>query len=228
MVADELISMMNILPETHAPPRIEFAWGSLRFRCVLASASSTFQLFREDGTPVRMRVQATFNEYRDPREEAQQIKRETADYSKLRRVVQGETSVRHRQRRVPRPAASGAPIALANQIDDPTRARGRAAAADPGPAVPRHRRKGLRVSDQYAPDYRLELDDSPIPADLRGAITSRLPHLGAGGRAPGGGLDRQPVPALDRQPAARPRRPVAAVARLPTRTASSRCSSARS
>ena len=27
VVADELISMMNILPETHAPPRIEFAWG---------------------------------------------------------------------------------------------------------------------------------------------------------------------------------------------------------
>ena len=28
------------------------------------------------------------------------------------------------------------------------------------------------MSDQYAPDYRLELDNSPIPADLRGAITA--------------------------------------------------------
>lgn len=28
------------------------------------------------------------------------------------------------------------------------------------------------MSDQYVPDYRLELDDSPIPADLRGAITA--------------------------------------------------------
>ena len=118
-VADELISMMNILPETHAPPRIEFAWGSLRFRCVLASASSTFQLFREDGTPVRMRVQATFNEYRDPREEAQQLKRETADYSKLRRVVQGETlfAIANAEYRDP---LKWRAIALANQIDDPT------------------------------------------------------------------------------------------------------------
>jgi uncharacterized protein len=28
------------------------------------------------------------------------------------------------------------------------------------------------VTDQYTPDYRLELDDRPIPADLRGAITA--------------------------------------------------------
>jgi hypothetical protein len=118
-VADQLISLMDILPETHAPPRIEVAWGSLRFRCVLASASSTFQLFREDGTPVRVRVQATFNEYRDPREEAQQLKRETADYSKLRRVAQGETifAIANAEYHDP---LKWRPIALANEIADPT------------------------------------------------------------------------------------------------------------
>jgi nucleoid-associated protein YgaU len=117
-VADEFISMMDILSETHAPPRIEVAWGSLRFRCVLASASSTFQLFREDGTPVRVRVQATFNEYRDPREEARQLKRETADYSKLRRVAQGETLFAIANAEY-HDSLKWRPIALANQIVDP-------------------------------------------------------------------------------------------------------------
>src|SRR5829696_6377978 len=32
-VADQIISLMDILPETHAPPRLEFGWGSLRFQC---------------------------------------------------------------------------------------------------------------------------------------------------------------------------------------------------
>lgn len=117
-VADQIISLMDILPETHAPPRLEFAWGSLRFQCVLASASSTFQMFREDGTPVRMRVQVTFNEYRDPRVEAREIKRETADFSKLRTVTQGDTisTIAATEYRDPR---QWRPIALVNEIVDP-------------------------------------------------------------------------------------------------------------
>ncbi|MGH3493372.1 MAG: CIS tube protein [Sciscionella sp.] len=118
VVADQIISLMDILPETHAPPRLEFTWGSLRFRCVLASASSTFQMFREDGTPVRMRVQVTFNEYRDPRVEAQETKRETAHYSKLRQVRQGDTISAIAAIEYNDPLG-WRPIALLNEIIDP-------------------------------------------------------------------------------------------------------------
>jgi nucleoid-associated protein YgaU len=118
IVADEIVSLMDILPETHAPPRLEFCWGSLTFRCVLASASSTFQMFREDGTPVRMRVQVTFNEYRDPRLEAQTIKRETADYTKEYLVRQGDSvsAIAAAEYNDPR---KWRPITLANDIVDP-------------------------------------------------------------------------------------------------------------
>lgn len=117
-VADEIVSLMDILPETHAPPRLEFCWGSLTFRCVLASASSKFQMFREDGTPVRMRVQVTFNEYRDPREEAQAIKRETADYTTEYQVRQGDSvsSIAATEYNDPK---KWRPITLANDIVDP-------------------------------------------------------------------------------------------------------------
>jgi nucleoid-associated protein YgaU len=75
-------------------------------------------MFREDGTPVRMRVQVTFNEYRDPRIEAREIKRETADFSKLRVVTQGDTisGIAATEYRDPR---QWRPIALVNEIVDP-------------------------------------------------------------------------------------------------------------
>lgn len=117
-VANQVISLMDIVPETHAPPRLEFCWGSLTFTCVLASASSTFQMFREDGTPVRIRVQVTFNEYRNLELEAKQIKRETADFTSEYRVRAGDTvwTVAHQFYGDPR---KWRPIALANRLADP-------------------------------------------------------------------------------------------------------------
>lgn len=118
-VANVVISLMDIVPETHAPPRLEFCWGSLTFTCVLASASSTFQMFREDGTPVRIRMQVTFNEYRNLELEAKQIKRETADFSREYRVRAGDSiwTVANTYYGNPR---KWRPIALANGLVAPS------------------------------------------------------------------------------------------------------------
>lgn len=117
-VANEIVSLMDIVPETHAPPRLEFCWGSLTFTCVLASTNSTFQMFREDGTPVRIRMQVTFNEYRNLELEAKQIKRETADFTSEYRVRAGDSvwTVAHQFYGDPR---KWRPIALANDLSDP-------------------------------------------------------------------------------------------------------------
>ena len=48
-------------------------------------------MFLPDGTPVRARLQVTFNEFRNTELEAKEIKRETADYTKRHVVGQGET-----------------------------------------------------------------------------------------------------------------------------------------
>jgi nucleoid-associated protein YgaU len=61
------------------------------FTCVLARTSQKFVMFLPNGTPVRARLQVTFNEYRSVDLEAKEIKRETSDYSKRYEVSEGET-----------------------------------------------------------------------------------------------------------------------------------------
>ena len=68
-----------------------FTWGSLSFTCVLGRSTQRFVMFLPDGTPVRARLQVTFNEFVNAELEAKEIKRETADYSKLHVVAEGET-----------------------------------------------------------------------------------------------------------------------------------------
>jgi nucleoid-associated protein YgaU len=86
-----LTGLLDINPETHAPPVLLFVWGSLRFQCVLARANQKFVLFLPSGHPVRARVQVSFSEFSNSSLEAKEIKRETADYTKVHVVTQGET-----------------------------------------------------------------------------------------------------------------------------------------
>ncbi len=113
-----ITGLMNVDPETHAPPVLLFTWGSLAFTCVLAKASQKFIMFRPDGVPVRARVPVTFNEFRNGDLEAKEVKRETADFSKLYIVSQGET-LSGIAARVFRNPLTWRPIAIHNHIDDP-------------------------------------------------------------------------------------------------------------
>lgn len=114
----KVTDLMNIDPTTHAPPVLLFTWGSLAFTCVLARASARFVMFQPDGIPVRARLQVTFNEFRNIDLEAREIKRETADYSRLYMVSEGETlsSIAFKVYEDP---ALWRPIALHNRLDDP-------------------------------------------------------------------------------------------------------------
>ena len=113
-----ITDLMNIDPGTHAPPVLLFTWGSLVFKCVLARASQRFIMFLPDGTPVRARLQVTFNEFVNSDLEAKEIKRETADYSHVHVVRQGETLSAIAALVYQNPAL-WRPIAINNQIDDP-------------------------------------------------------------------------------------------------------------
>jgi len=117
-VAGQVISLMDIDPDTHAPPRLEFAWGSLTFTCVLASAASTYVMFRGDGVPVRIRVTVTFNEYRNLELEAKAIKRQTSDYTSEHVVRDGDTVWSLATKFYDDPRKWRA-IAIENRIDDP-------------------------------------------------------------------------------------------------------------
>lgn len=115
-----ITDLMNIQPSTHAPPVLLFTWSeSFTFTCVLARASQRFTLFRPDGTPVRARLQVTFNEFRNVDLEAKEIKRETADYTEAYVVGQGEKISTIANRAYGNPTL-WRPIALRNQLDNPS------------------------------------------------------------------------------------------------------------
>ncbi|HET9345461.1 MAG TPA: LysM peptidoglycan-binding domain-containing protein [Candidatus Limnocylindrales bacterium] len=116
--ARKITQLMAIDPGLHAPPPLIFAWGSLSFTCVLAKVSQRFVMFRSDGIPVRARLQVTFNEYLNAELEAKEIKRETADYTKVYVVRQRDTlsAIAGRLYDDPR---MWRPIAIANDVEAP-------------------------------------------------------------------------------------------------------------
>ncbi|WP_341890341.1 peptigoglycan-binding protein LysM [Variovorax sp. YR752] len=91
LLVRQITDLMAIEASTHAPPVLLFTWGSLAFTCVLARATQRYLMFLPDGTPVRARLNVTFNEYRNVDLEAKEVKRETADYSKRHTLSEGET-----------------------------------------------------------------------------------------------------------------------------------------
>ena len=92
----QIADLLNIDPQTHAPPVLLFTWSSLSFVCVLGKVTQRFVMFLPDGTPVRARLQVTFNEFADPVLQAMAQKNETADYTKMHVVTEGETLNRSR------------------------------------------------------------------------------------------------------------------------------------
>ncbi len=114
----KVVRLLDIDPDLHAPPVVRIAWASLQLRCVLARASQKFIIFLEDGRPVRAKVTVTFNEFIDPGRESREVKRQTATFSKVHTVVQGETLAGIAARFYEDPKM-WRPIAIENGIDDP-------------------------------------------------------------------------------------------------------------
>ena len=115
---NRLVRLLDINPETHAPPVLLFVWGSLRFQCVLARANQKFVMFLPSGQPVRARIQVTFNEFSNSSLEAKEIKRETGDFTKVHVVLAGETLSGIAGQVYANPQL-WRPLAIRNGIDDP-------------------------------------------------------------------------------------------------------------
>jgi hypothetical protein len=115
----KITAFMSIDATLHAPPPLIFAWGTLSFTCVLSKVQQRFVMFRPDGTPVRARLQVTFTEYLNVELEAKEIKRESADFSRLYVVGLDETLSAIATRIYQNPAM-WRPIAIRNGIDDPS------------------------------------------------------------------------------------------------------------
>ncbi|PYP89326.1 MAG: peptigoglycan-binding protein LysM [Blastocatellia bacterium AA13] len=115
---EKIIKLMKIDSELHAPPILRFTWASLEFRCVLARVSQKFQMFLDDGRPVRAKLTCTFNEFIDEEREAKEVNRQTADFSKAHAVIEGETLANIAFAFYGNPEL-WRPIAIANKLIDP-------------------------------------------------------------------------------------------------------------
>jgi Contractile injection system tube protein/LysM domain len=117
-LTNKVVRLLEIDPALHAPPVLRVQWGSLDFRCVLAKANQKFQMFAEDGRPVRARVTVTFSRFIDAEREAKEVPRQTSDFTKVHVVIQGETlsgiAAHHYE-----DSRLWRPIALASELDDP-------------------------------------------------------------------------------------------------------------
>jgi hypothetical protein len=114
----KIVGLLDIDPDLHAPPLLLVSWASLQFRCVLARVVQKFTMFDADGQPVRARLTCTFNEVIDPVQEAREVNRQTADFSKLHVVTQGQRLIDVATTYYNNPQA-WRPIAIANGINDP-------------------------------------------------------------------------------------------------------------
>ncbi len=87
----KVAALMEIDPATHAPPLVTFSWGELGFTGVLVRVNQRFTMFLETGVPVRAQLQVSFQEYKEPLDEAKEVKRETADHTRRHEVGEGQT-----------------------------------------------------------------------------------------------------------------------------------------
>jgi len=112
------VNLLEIDKELHAPPVLQLTWGSLDFTCLLTRANQKFQMFTDEGVPVRARLTVSFSRYLDPEREAKAVDRQTADFSKFHAVVDGQTlsAISALYYEDPR---QWRPIALANALTDP-------------------------------------------------------------------------------------------------------------
>ena len=117
---NQVVNLLNTLPQTKAPPVLLFSMGRFNFKCVLVDAGQRYTMFLRDGTPVRATLSVRFEEYVRVDITVQQgpfTGLPTAQ-SALHNFIQGQTLSKLASDYLGDPAQWRA-IAQANKIDDP-------------------------------------------------------------------------------------------------------------
>jgi nucleoid-associated protein YgaU len=114
----QLIGLLEIDGDLHAPPRCQFNWNELHFKAVIEKITQKFTMFLSDGTPVRSTLNVTFKEYSTLSEQLGNPPRRSSDRSKVRVFTEGDSLWLMSDREYGTPAL-WRKIARANGIDDP-------------------------------------------------------------------------------------------------------------
>jgi hypothetical protein len=86
----KISELLNVDKDLHAPPVCRFVWGSIDFKGVVVSVKQKFTMFLDSGTPVRAKLNVTFNSWQTKTEQLKGIPRQSADRTKQKMLKQGE------------------------------------------------------------------------------------------------------------------------------------------
>jgi nucleoid-associated protein YgaU len=86
----DLSKLLLIDRDLHAPPPVRFNWGPMEFQAVIEKLGRKVTMFHPDGSPARATLSVTFKEYRTLRQQLDDPRRESADKTKRRVVIEGE------------------------------------------------------------------------------------------------------------------------------------------
>jgi len=114
----EISKLLHIDAKLHAPPPVQFDWGTMKFSAVIEKLGRKATMFHPDGTPARATLSITFKEYRTLRQQLEEPRRESADKTK-RRVVIGREQLWLLASREYDDPKEWIRIAEANDLDDP-------------------------------------------------------------------------------------------------------------
>lgn len=87
---DRLLSLLEYRGTEHEPPYVKVLWGNLVFRGVMKRASVKFELFDREGSPLRAKVDASFEEVVSGRERIATEASSSPDVDRVWRVQSGD------------------------------------------------------------------------------------------------------------------------------------------
>lgn len=88
---DAIRALMTPNAGLHAPPIVAFVWETLSFTGVLASLDITYNLFDQQGIPLRAKLAVSITEYRPAAVQVQDPPRSSPDVEKTWQVRRGDT-----------------------------------------------------------------------------------------------------------------------------------------
>ncbi len=115
---EQFAGLLEIDNNQHAPPIVRFVWGKLSFTAIIEKLSRKLTFFKPDGTPVRASLSVSFKEYKTLPELTTKPRLQSADRSKRRVIVGGDSLWLLASREYDDPNR-WREIATANDLDDP-------------------------------------------------------------------------------------------------------------
>ncbi|MEO5851915.1 MAG: hypothetical protein ABIQ15_05330 [Nocardioides sp.] len=120
-LTNPFFELVRIQPRTHAPPRIRVTWGQgLSFKAIVESVDQKFTLFTPAGIPLRATLGVSMREYRTLEEQLAELNLQSADHTRTRIVVEGDTLASIAREEYGDPAAWRLVADKNRDVDDPT------------------------------------------------------------------------------------------------------------